>query len=340
MRAGRIHHWDGPLELEEVPEPRPADGEVLVRVEACGVGLTVLNCIRGDLDSDPSHLPRVPGHELVGTIVEAGPGADRSRLGERVTAHFYLFCGRCERCLAGLEPLCERPAGLLGVHRDGGYAELAALPERNAVALPSGLDPVSATTVPDAVATSVHVCRRAAVGPGQRVAVVAAGGGVGIHLVQVARLFGADLAGLEADQEKLDYLDRELGVSAVESTDFSSVALPAGWDGRADVIVDLLGTRASFRWSLDNLNPHGRLVTLTTFPGVEAPLASRELVFGELAVLGSRYASREELMVAARLVAEGRVRPVVGRREPLAQVTAIHDDLRAGRLLGRGALVW
>ena len=63
MKALRLHSWGGDLAPEEVPEPVPRDGEVLVDVQACGVGLTVLNCIRGDLGADPANLPRIPGHE-------------------------------------------------------------------------------------------------------------------------------------------------------------------------------------------------------------------------------------------------------------------------------------
>ena len=106
------------------------------------------------------------------------------------------------------------------------------------------------------------------------------------------------------------------------------------------MVVDLLGTPESLRWGVEHLAVGGRLVTLTSFRGVDFPVSSRELVFGETAILGSRYASRHELVLAARLLADGRVRPVIGRREPLEHVTAIHEDLRAGRLLGRGALVF
>lgn len=340
MKALRIPSWGVDPAPEEVPEPRPGEGEVLVRAEACGVGLTVLNCIRGDLGASPGDLPRVPGHELVGRIVEVGPGVDEARRGERVAAYFYLFCGRCRRCLAGRQNLCDALAGFVGVNRDGGYAELVALPERNAVRLPDGLDPVLATVVPDAVATAVHVAHVAGIRPGQRVAVVAAGGGVGVHMVQVASVFGAEVAGLEAAAPKRSHLEAELGIPAFDSTEFAAVELPPTWGARADVVVDFLGRPESLSWALTALDTGGRLVTLTTFPGVEVPLDPRRLVFGEGSVLGSRYAARPELDEAARLVATGRVRPVIGRREPVAGVEAIHDDLRAGRLLGRGALVW
>jgi D-arabinose 1-dehydrogenase-like Zn-dependent alcohol dehydrogenase len=340
MRGRSINRWGASPEPAELPDPAPGDGEVLVRVEACGVGLTVLNCIRGDLGDDPDDLPRTPGHELVGTVVATGPGVPGARVGRRVTAYFYLFCGACPRCLAGEESLCDALEGFLGVHRDGGYAELAVLPDRNAIPLPDGLDPVLSTAIPDAIATPVHVAGRARIAPGDRVAVVAAGGGVGVHMVQVARVWGAEVVGLDVDPAKLAFLRDELGVAAADSTDFGAVLLPPAWEGRADVVVDLLGTPASLTWSLEHLATGGRLVVLTTFRDVDFPVSPRRLVFGQAEVLGSRYASRHEVVQSARLVAEGRVRPVIGARADVDGVQEIHDALREGRLLGRGALVW
>jgi propanol-preferring alcohol dehydrogenase len=340
VKAARIHRWGGDLLLEDVPEPDLRDGEVLVEIAACGVGLTVLNYLRGDLGNDTNDLPRVPGHELVGRIVAVGPGVTPEREGELVAAFFYLFCGRCRHCLAGEEDLCQKLAGFLGVNRDGGYAERVSLPARNAIRLPENIDPVLATVVNDAVATPVHVANLAGFAPGQRVAVVAAGGGVGVHMVQVAQLFGAEVAGLDVTAEKLAYLEAELGVVPIESSNFANVTLPAAWDGKADVVVDLLGRPESLRWSLGVLAGRGRLVILTTFRDVDLPISPRDLVLSQLAILGSRYCTRAEFELAARLVAGGRVRPVIGRRERIAKVHEIHEDLRAGRLLGRGALVW
>jgi D-arabinose 1-dehydrogenase-like Zn-dependent alcohol dehydrogenase len=340
VRAQRIHAWDGPLSLEEVPDPRPGDGEVLIEVEACSVGLTVLNSIRGDLGNDHANLPRIPGHELVGRIVDVGLGVEPLRVGERVMAYFYLFCGRCRRCVGGTEPLCEYLAGYVGVDRDGGYGQLCALPDRNAVPLRQELDAALATAIPDAVATPVHVARLAGIEPGERVAVIAAAGGVGVHMVQVARVFGAEVVGLEATDAKLHHLERELGVIAIDSSSFSTTELPSGWGEKADVIVDLLGVRASLEWSARHLAARGRLVLLTTFRDVDFQVSPREFVFGERRVLGSRYASRVEVELAADLVASDRVRAIVTRRVPIEEVEDVHQELREGRLVGRGAVMW
>jgi len=340
MRAAQISEWGGALELVERGQPVPGDGEVLVRVEACGVGLTVLNCIRGDLGNNPANLPRVPGHELVGIVVAVGPGVDTRLEGERVAAYFYLSCGTCRHCLGGLEPLCERHAGYVGVDRDGGYGELCVLPAFNALPLPSAIDPVTATTIPDAIATPVHVARLTSLRPGSRVAVIGAGGGLGIHMVQVAGAFGADVVALDVAHEKLAYLEHELGTAAVDSSDFGRIRLPAAWDGRADVVVDFVGTRESLDWGVSALAPNGTLVCTTTFRDRSFAISPRDLVLAQANVAGSRYASRAEVGMAAALVASERIRPVIGRRVGLDELESLHDELRRGSLLGRGALVW
>jgi alcohol dehydrogenase, propanol-preferring len=333
-----LHQWGGDVKPELQADPVPGPAEVLVQVLACGIGLTVVNCINGNLGADPAKLPRVPGHELVGTVLACGAGVGRPRPGDLVTAYFYLHCDHCHACWQGAHSCCENFGGHLGVDRDGGYAELATLPRQNAITLPAGLDPVQATVVPDAVATPIHVAHRTGITPGTRVAVIAACGGVGAHMVQVARLFGGTVIGLEATEPKLSYLESELGVDAVDSADFRQARLPRAWRQGADVVVDLLGSADSFRWSLDVLAPGGRLAVLTTFPDFTVELTARELVLAQKSVIGSRYCGKAELAEAAASVARGDVRPVIGRTVDMDGVDEVLRLLRRGQLIGRGAL--
>jgi propanol-preferring alcohol dehydrogenase len=335
-----IAGWGGPLLAGELPDPAPGDGEVLVEVEACGVGLTVLNCIRGDLAGPDSTTPRVPGHEYVGRIVGVGNGVDPSRLGERIAAYFYLFCGNCRRCIAGTESLCERLRGFVGVDIDGGYAPLATLPARNAVVIPLEIPAAKATAIPDAIATPVHVAERASIAPGERVVVIGAGGGVGVHMVQVAQLRGASVLGLESEPAKREALSSLLGTPCLDSATFDGLELPEDWKRGVDVVVDLLGSSASLRWSLDSVRENGRVVALTTFRDVAADVSPRELVFRQVSLLGSRYASRHEIALASELVASNRVRPFVSDVASAGELDELHQRLRTGEVLGRGALLW
>ena len=336
----RIASWGGDLQWETFDRPAPGAGEVLVQVEACSIGLTVLNCINGDLANDADLLPRVPGHEFVGRVTAVGPGVGEHLVGRRVVAYFYLSCGTCQPCLAGHDAQCLNFGGWVGVHRDGGYAPWAVLPAYNAIVVPDDLDPLDATVVPDALATPVHVCTtRARVTPQDRVVVIGAGGGVGIHMVQMARLLGARVAGMDLHDDKLALVE-EHGALAVHSGDLSAVD-PSLWsDGPPTVVVDLVGTAATLAWGAAALGMGGRLVVLTTFRDRTLTVDPRDMVFREIAVIGTRYAGRSEVALAADLVASGRITPVIGEVVGPQDVPGVHDALRSGALLGRGALRW
>lgn len=335
----RVQRWGEDPIWESFAVPEPGPGEVLVEVEACGVGLTVLNCINGNLGDQPELLPRVPGHEFAGRVTAVGEGADPELVGRRVVAYFYLVCGHCAPCLAGREPRCENLGGWVGVHRDGGYAPWAVLPEINAIPVPDQLDPVAATVAPDAVGTPVHVADRAEIGPGDRVAVLGAGGGVGAHMVQVARHRGASVAGLDITDQKLAEIER-LGAIPIRSESFEELEIGIFEGDRPTVVVDLLGTSATAEWALAALDMGGRAVALTTFPGRQAVWQPRDFVFRELSLLGSRYSHRAQVTEAARLIAEGHVEPIIGRVTGPDEVLGLHQAIRQRELIGRGALDW
>jgi len=305
------------------------------------VGLTVLNYMTGQM-ARPDNLPRVPGHEITGVVAEVGPGVTAIRPGDRALAFFYLTCGRCEFCRAGRDSLCREHRGYVGVHRDGGYAEQVALPEANVLPLPEEVPFVEGTAIPDAIATPYHVCAtRARVRVGDRVLVIGAAGGVGIHMLQMARLFGAQVVAVDIDDAKLarcrDYgAEHTVNFRASDAEAQARAAL----DGGATVCVDLVGSEETLVWGFGLLGRSGRMVTLTTFADVGFRVLPRRLVLDELEVLGSRYCSRAEVLAAARLVRDGRIRPVVSRTVPLAEVESLHAMLRDGRLFGRGAVVF
>jgi hypothetical protein len=144
---------------------------------------------------------------------------------------------------------------MLGVHRPGALAEKACLLSRNLVPLPEHLDPVDATIVPDALVTPVQVRQRAGIGPGDRVAVLGAGGGVGVHMVQVARLAGASLVGLDVVPATLSALADRLGIPALDASDLERVRLLGRWRDAADAVVDLVGSPTTLAWSTRSWGP-------------------------------------------------------------------------------------
>jgi propanol-preferring alcohol dehydrogenase len=329
-----------------VPRPEPGPGDVLVKVEACGVGLTVVNICSGKLQG-PTGVARnrIPGHEIAGVVAETGAGVTRFKPGDRVLAYFYITCGYCRYCRRGKEPLCENFGGYVGNDVNGGYAEYVSLPEGSWFTLPDSLDFVAATTIPDAIGTPVHVCgSRANLRPGDRALIVGAAGGVGVHMVQVARLHGAEVIAVDLDDAKLERVkqygaDHVVNIEGLgaEAAREKVMAITGGYG--PDAVIDTVGSRETLRWGFEVLGKAGVLVSIATHPGVEMSVAPGTLVFKEVSVVGSRYHSKAEYERAIELVRVGRITPVISEIGPLEAVEEMHRKLRAATFFGRGAVV-
>lgn len=332
MRGLRIHDVGGDLCAEQLPEPRPAADEVLIQVEACGIGRTLLNAIDGRL-ARPPDLPVVPGHEIVGRVSQQGNGVTRPAIGTRVVTYFHLFCGRCIPCTDGAQQFCLDHGGQVGMQRDGGYAPWVSLPARMCVPIDEAIGAADATAIPDAIATAIHVCSTvASVGPGDRVVVIGAAGSVGVHVVQVAALQGAEVVGIDANEDKLTALADLTGCHVLVPQQRDEVT-------DATVVIDLVGTADVVTWAISVLAPRGRLVLLTMAGRDPVAIDLRSAVGRQLSIRGSRYASLAEVALAARLVSSGQVTPVVSAVGTLDTAPQIHEQVRRGEVFGRGAVV-
>jgi D-arabinose 1-dehydrogenase-like Zn-dependent alcohol dehydrogenase len=342
MRAIVLQAPNAPFELEERPVPRPRPDELLVRVRACGAGLTVHHAKLGNA---PARLPVVPGHEIAGEVVEVGAAAEGFAVGDRVTPHFYLFCGRCRYCLTMREPLCEHTGGYVGRQVDGGYAEYVALPARNWIKIPAELPyaarPAEVAVICDAIATPYKVVRRAGIRPLEDVLVIGAGGGVGIHMVQLARYAGARVLAADRGEEKLA-ATREAGADAT----IDALAGPIARQARrltqergVDVAIDFVVSDETLRAGVDALAPNGRLVILGGRRGATLTVDPSTLLNRELAILGSRYVTRQDITDALELVRRGSVRPIVTRTFPLEDAELAHELLDRSAVIGRAALL-
>ena len=147
MRAMVLPKFGAPLERREVPVPAIGPNDVLLRVRAAGVGLTVVI-----MTANPGRVtsfPRIPGHEVAGSVVEIGAEVANVKVGDRVVCHFYLSCGNCRFCRSGRETLCTAFKGFVGQASDGGYAEYMALPARNVTPIPPGVSDMDAAVATD-----------------------------------------------------------------------------------------------------------------------------------------------------------------------------------------------
>ncbi|MBA3842616.1 MAG: alcohol dehydrogenase catalytic domain-containing protein [Actinobacteria bacterium] len=334
MRAMVLHEWGGPLALEERPIPSPRAGEVLVRVIACGAGLTLVNVRSGVLGGD---LPFTMGHEFGGVIERLGDGVSSWHVDQRVTASFHLICGHCVWCASGRETLCANLGGVIGASMDGAFADYVIVPERNLVAVPDGLELGIAGVASDAVATPYHAARaRARLAPGQRAAVIGAGGGVGVHMVEVARAFGADVTAVERDPVKVDRL-RELGLgTAILAEDgMTGTALADAAGGQFDAVFDFVSTPQTIRQGVDALGRGGVLVIVGASTGTADGIHSIDLINKEKSIVGSRYATRAEIQKSLQLVADGNVSVHIGARFDLPQIQDAFAAITSNAVFGR-----
>ena len=341
-----LHELGGPVTFKEVDEPRVGPNDAKIRVRATGVGLTVL--IMKSTPGLVTSYPRILGHEVAGEVVDVGSEVRNVNIGERVVCHFYLTCKACRFCRSGRETLCENWAGYVGMARDGGYAEYMVAPALNLCHLPEEIPFVEASIISDAVATPLHACRvEAKVGPGDDVLVVGAGGGVGIHAVQMAKLCGGRVLAADIAREKLEMV-KELGADEIIDTGKVDLAKEVTrlTDGKGvDAVLDFVGSSQTLEAGFESLGRAGRLVILGFRPphvfGVEPifrvnPLA---VLNKGLEIHGSRYISMAELIESVKAVKEGKIKPIVTQTFPLEEAERVHQMVLGNKITGRAALV-
>jgi propanol-preferring alcohol dehydrogenase len=342
MKAMVLKARNTPFALETVPDPTPGSGEAVARVLACGAGLTIHHTRAGRA---PVSYPRIIGHEITGEIVATGQGVTELKAGDAVTAYFYLTCGHCHWCRINRETLCENFRGYVGREVDGGYAEYIKLPAKSFIKLPPELDwrahPAEVGVICDAIATPVKVIRRARVTPQDTVAVFGAGGGLGVHMVKVARWARArKVIAVDVMASKFETCVKAGADATVDASDgkVAEQLLELTGGKGVDVAIDFVCADGTQEAALEGLGRGGRLVMLA---GHGQPFTAdpRQFLQKEIELLGSRYATRQEVLDSLDLVARGEVWPLVTEKVPLAQAEAIHQRLDKGLVTGRAALL-
>ena len=336
-----------PFELATVPDPTPGPGEAVARVLACGSGLTIHHARAGRLKLN--HYPRIIGHEITGEIVALGSNVNEGvtdvKVGDGVTAYFYMNCGHCYWCRINRETLCENFGGYVGRETDGGYAEYIKLPAKSFLKLPDGIDwranPAEAGVICDALATPVKVIRRARVTPHDTVAVFGAGGGLGVHMLKVARWARAKkIIAIDKSAAKFETAVK-CGADICIDTSSGNVAeqlMEATGGKGVDVAIDFVSNASTLEPALASLGRGGRLITLGG-SGKAFSADPAHMLRNEIEIIGSRYATRQEVMDTLELVARGEFSALVTDKVPLEQAEALHQRLEKELIIGRAALV-
>jgi zinc-binding alcohol dehydrogenase/oxidoreductase len=323
VRAVRIHEDGGPevLVLEEVADPEPGPGEVLVRLRASALNhLDVW--IRKGLPSVPK--PRILGADGAGIVEALGEGVSGFEPGERVV----------------LNPGIEEPGGsihVIGEHADGTNAELIAVPATNVHPIPAGLSFEEAAAFPLVFETAYRMLvTRAALREGEWVLAWGIGSGVSTASLAIAKALGARVIVTSSSDVKLERA-AELGADAAvnhATADVKAVVKEITGGHGVDVVVEHVG-EATWRTSLDVAAPGARIAVCGATSGPNPPAALHRIWWKQLSILGSTMGTGEDFAGAYELVASGRARPVVDTVLPLEEIRAAHERMEAGEQLGK-----
>ncbi|NKM11070.1 zinc-binding dehydrogenase [Rhizobium laguerreae] len=328
----------------DVAVPRPTDGEVLIRVTACGMNNTDVWVRQGayGTEDDPSAVstwrrqgntltfPRIQGTDTVGHIVAVGTGVNPARIGERVMVDFSIY-NRDDDSLADID--------YMGHGRDGGYAEYMALPAENAHVVATDLTDVELATFCCAYLTGERMLGRARLVAGERVLVTGASGGVGSAIIQLARARGAipiAVAGPGKEEAMLD-----IGAEAVVTRgkgDLVEAVHSASRGHPIDVVADLVGGPL-FNDLLKILRPEGRYTTAGAIAGPVVQLDLRTMYLKQLELHGSSQGSRADFRRIVGYIESRKIRPLVGGVYPLSEFHRAQTDFMAKNFVGKLVVV-
>ena len=364
MKAAIFERVGSPFVIEDIPQPAPRQGEVLIKVAACGVCHSDLHVIKGEL---PYPTPTVLGHETSGTVVEVASDVTNVKPGDRVVATFILPCGRCSGCARGRDDLCENFFSIhraRGVFYDGetrlhradgtplamysmsGLAEYCVAPATAVFPLLPEVSLQEASILGCAVPTAYSAVRHQAdLRPGQTVAVVGVGG-VGSNIIQMAAAFGAsEVIAVDIREDKLAAARRlgsTQGVNGLEADPAAAIRELTGGKG-VDVAFEALGRPETVTTAFDAVRDGGRVVVVGLAPtSVTAPVEITRLVRRSVGLYGSFGARmRTDVPEVVKLVARGEVstEQLVTQRFTLDTAAEAYDALSRGEITGRAIVV-
>lgn len=329
------HGNPGKFALRDVPEPQPAADEVVVQVEACGLNHLDVWLEEGGLPVNVP-LPRTPGGEVSGRIVELGAAVKDWQRGDAVAVQSNLFCGECEFCRRGEESLCLR-GQLLGVQRDGGFAEKVVVPARTLVRLPMGVDFKTSAALTLAGSTAMHMLTdRAQVRPGDWVLAMGGSSGVGSAAIQIAKGLGARVISTGSSEAKRD-LAKKLGADFVVDTnqpDWPTEVRRITEKRGVDLVVEHIGGNVLPK-VFECLARGGTVVTCGATAGREVTLNLWPFFVKQQRLIGSYGRNRVDIQKTLEWAAAGKLKPVIDSTFPLARAQEAFAKLHSRNFLGK-----
>ena len=342
MKALILKGPNEPFIFEDVPDPIPQNGEAVAKILACGSGLTIQHVKAG---RTKVNFPIIIGHEITAEIIELRGDCGELKVGMPVTAYFYLTCGHCKWCKINRETLCDNFKGYIGRQINGGYAEYISLPAKNFIPIPLSIkykeNPIETGIISDAISTPLKVIKKARISITDKVGVIGAGGGLGIHMLRMLNLYNVKTIAIETKQIK-EKSCRDSGASEFINPNSNSkkeVIEDFTNNSGLDVVIDFVSSKSSLETGTELLGSGGRLVTLGG-SGEFFNIDSGNMLLKEIEIIGSRYCSKQEVIDSLNLVSRGLITPLVTEKVSPYQANDLHERIEKGNVIGRAGIIF
>lgn len=332
MQAARLTEIGKDIVVQDIDRPEPGEDDLIIEQNVTGI------CYR-DILTKEGHLPRVtipitPGHEISGKIVAAGSSVTGFKVGDRVTSLIYRPCGTCEFCTSGRENFCASKK-IYGEDRNGGYARFVSIGSGSAVKVPGGVkeeDSAIAACVTGMLYRALKVIGNLA--PGEKVLITGAGGGIGTHAVQIAKVLGAEVIAETSSPGKEEFLHKLGADHVIKMSDSLDKDVKKITGDGVHLVLENVGIH-TFSRSLRSLRIGGRMVVVGNVIPEPVPFPLGLIILKGNSVTGSMSSTREDVKAALELSRTGRIRAISDGRMPLDQVNEAFARIKSRGNVGR-----
>jgi NADPH:quinone reductase-like Zn-dependent oxidoreductase len=339
MKAIVLNEFGGPevLRYEDVSVPKPAAGEVLLRVQSVSVNRTLDLVVRAGKYPVKIQMPHVLGVDPAGEIAGIGAGVDGFKIGDRVAVVSFIACRRCKQCLKGEEACCIASQHI-GLHRWGGYAGYVVVPAGNAFKLPDNVSYAQGSVIVRHFPLAFNqLTSKVNVKPGQWVLVMGATGALGSCCIQVAKLLGATvIAGAGTDQrvELAKSYGADFGINYRRQDLLAEVMSLTGTEG-VDVVCENISDPTLWPGAFNSLAINGTMVTAGAHGGGTVTLDMRRLYMRRLRIIGTAGTNVADVYKALDAAAQGKIHAIIGSIMPLRDAAQAHRIVEKNQFVGK-----
>lgn len=338
MRAAVIQEHGGldQLRIEKVPEPKLVEDEVILKVYSAGLNHLDI-WVRKGRPGLKIAMPHILGSDAAGVVTAVGANVKNINIGDEVILNPGLSCGSCEYCNRGEQSECIS-FGIVGMTRQGTFAEKVAVPFYNVLPKPSHLNFDEAGAFALSYLTAWRMLMtRAQLRPGQTVLIHGIGGGVALCALQLAKLAGAEVIATSSSDEKLDQASKIGADHTINYRKIDDVAQRVReiTSGRGvDIVIDTVGAAT---WPIDfsAVRRGGKIVLCGATSGLQAPTNLQMLYWNQLTILGSTMGSDEDFHQMLKAVTVAKLKPVIDSVILLAEVKDAMGKMEAAKQFGK-----